>query len=119
MPWAAVPHREPDRTDEIAIVTDALDPVLVPLDFAPGQVGAHDEAGQVIFCRGMIDSTDEGCVDLVIDLEAQPEWRIVDVRYWGYDSDRWHLQFDRDADLGDQVAGLVRTLPPELERPST
>jgi hypothetical protein len=33
----------------------------------------------------------------VVDLEAMPEWRITDVRYWGYPSDRWHLAFDPTA----------------------
>jgi len=49
----------------------------------------------VIFCRVAIDSADDGCVDLVVDLEATPDWQITDVRYWGFPSDRWHLDFDR------------------------
>jgi len=66
-----------------------------PLGFAPGQVGVVGERGQVIFCRVAIDSADDGCVDLVVDLEATPDWQITDVRYWGFPSDRWHLDFDR------------------------
>jgi hypothetical protein len=68
----------------------------------------------VIFCRGEVDSVDGGCVDLVVDVEAGPEWHITDVRYWGFPSDRWHLDFDRGAPLADQLAGLARTLPTVL-----
>ncbi|MGH2455477.1 MAG: hypothetical protein ACRDHD_04390 [Candidatus Limnocylindria bacterium] len=96
------------------LVAEILDPVLVPLGFAPGQVGGVGERGQVIFCRGEVDSADDGCVDLVADLEATPEWQITDVRYWGFPSDRWHLDFDRGARLADQLAGLAQTLPSEL-----
>ncbi len=73
----------------------------------------------MIFCRGFVDNTDGGCVDLVVDLEAidlgaMPDWRITDVRYWGYPSDRWHLAFDADSDLPAQLSGLARTLADEL-----
>jgi hypothetical protein len=91
-----------------------LDPVLVPLGFAPGQVGVDTERGQVIFCRGAVGSPDGACVDLVVEVEATPDWRVSDVRYWGFPSDRWHLDFDRDAPLGDQLAGLAQTLPSAL-----
>ncbi|MEX2137003.1 MAG: hypothetical protein WEB29_08675 [Chloroflexota bacterium] len=96
------------------LVAEILDPVLVPLGFAPGQGGIVGERGQVIFCRGEIDSPDGGCVDLVLDVEATPDWKITDVRYWGFPSDRWHLDFDRGARLADQLAGLAQTLPDEL-----
>lgn len=109
VPWAQYPSD--DRPREVDQVADFLDPVLIPLGFARGQTGASARRGQVIFCRGEWDSTDGGCVDLVIDVEAVPDWRIVDVRYWGFPSDRWHLDFDRDADLSDQLASLARTLP--------
>ena len=126
MPWSRFPSRSghagpglvsehggPDRVVEI-LVAEILDPVLVPLGFAPGQVGGVGDRGQVIFCRGEIDSPDGGCVDLVLDLEAVPDWQITDVRYWGLPSDRWHLDFDRDASLADQLADLAQTLPSEL-----
>jgi hypothetical protein len=45
---------------------------------------------------------------------ARPAWRITDVRYWGFPSDRWHLAFDPDSDLPSQLSGLARTLPNEL-----
>jgi hypothetical protein len=112
VPFAPYPLPAPDPA--LDRVADALDPVLTPLGFAPGQAGASEGQGQVIFCRGDIDSSDGGCVDLVIDLEATPDWRISDVRYWGYPSDRWHLAFDAGGDLGAQLAGLARTLPREL-----
>jgi hypothetical protein len=68
----------------------------------------------VTFCRGEIGSLDGGCVDLVVDLEATPDWQIIDVRYWGFPSDRWHLDFDPGARLADQLADLAQTLPSEL-----
>jgi hypothetical protein len=95
-------------------VTEILDPVLVPLGFAPGQVGVAGGRGQVIFGRGEMDSADDDCVDLVVEVEATPDWQITDVRYWGFPSDRWHLDFDRDANLAEQLAGLTQTLPSEL-----
>jgi hypothetical protein len=121
----------PQALDEVA---EILDPVLVPLGFAPGQGGASEHAGQVIFCRGAAGSADDGCVDLVVDLvvdlavdldsdlagddvvefAAPPGWRITDVRYWGFASDRWHLEFEADAGLSEQLAGLALTLPAVL-----
>jgi hypothetical protein len=97
------------------LVTEILDPVLLPLGFAPGQVGVVAERVEVIFCRGEIDSADGGCVDLVVEVEATPDWQITDIRYWGFPSDRWHLDFDRGARLADQLAGLAQILPTELE----
>jgi hypothetical protein len=93
---------------------DILDPVLVPLGFASGQIGGVRDRAQVIFCRGEIDSPDGGCVDLVVDLQVRPDWQVTDVRYWGFPSDRWHLDFDRDARLADQLASLAQILPREL-----
>lgn len=81
------------------------------MGFAPAQGGATDTHGQVIFCRGDVGSTDGGCIDLVLDLRSEPTWRIADVRYWGFPSDTWHLDFDADADLTGQLAKLARTLP--------
>jgi hypothetical protein len=87
---------------------------LVPLGFAPGQVGVVGERGQVIFCRGEVHSSDDGCVDLVVEVEATPDWQITDVRYWGFRSDRWHLEFDPGARLADQLASLSQILASEL-----
>lgn len=109
-----VSHPVPPHDPALDRVAAVLDPILTPLGFAAGQTGASDGHGQVIFCRGFVDSTDRGCVDLVVDLEAMPDWRITDVRYWGYPSDRWHLAFDPDSDLPAQLSGLARTLPDEL-----
>jgi hypothetical protein len=103
--------RQPPDPRAIDHVAEILDPVLAPLGFAPGQGGASERDGQVIFCRGEVDSTDGGCVDLVVDLAATPSWRITDVRYWGFPSDTWHLDFDPDADISDQLTTLARTLP--------
>lgn len=108
------PFSAHDRGSEIVEIAAVLDTVLVPLEFAPGQVGASGTQGQVIYCRGLWDSTDGGCVDLVIDLVADPNWRIVDVRYWGFTSDRWHLAFDRRATLSVQLADLAPNLPLQL-----
>ena len=92
-------------------VADRLDAVLAPLGFAAGHAGAGDGRGQVIFCRGLLDGGDGACVDLVLDVEALPDWRIVDVRYWGFTDDRWHLPFDRGARLVDQLDDLAQRLP--------
>jgi hypothetical protein len=109
-----VAHPSPPHDAALDRVTTVLNPILTALGFAPGQAGASSDRGQVIFCRGLVDSTDGGCVDLVVDLEAMPEWRITDVRYWGYPSDRWHLAFDPDSDLPAQLFRLAQTLPNEL-----
>jgi hypothetical protein len=99
------------------LVTEQLDPVLEPLGFAPGQAGVGADSGQVIFCRGAVDSPDGNCVDLVVDLGGVPAWRVVDVRYWGFPADRWHLAFDRDAALRDQLTELAQSLPRQLTAP--
>ncbi len=109
MPWSPPPARAPG--DGLELVTDALDSVLVPLGFAPGQVGTDGRRGQVTFCRGQTDSVDGGCVDLVLDVEATPEWRIVAVRYWGFPSERWRLDIDGSAVLATQLEHLARSLP--------
>ena len=96
------------------MISAILDPVLVPLGFAAGQIGVDGQRGQVIFCRGESDSVDGGCLDLVLEVEASPDWQITDVRYWGSPSDRWRLPFDRGASLADQLAGLSRSLPSAL-----
>ena len=106
------PH-SPDA--ELQLVASRLDPVLVPLGFAPGQLGGDVGTAQVIFCRGYLGADDdEGCVDLVIDLERKPDWRISDVRYWGFELDRFHLGFDRESELSTQLEELRRTLPQTL-----
>ena len=51
---------------------------------------------------------------LTTELAATPDWRIKDIRYWGFPSDRWHLDFDAHADLADQLKHLVQTLPIDL-----
>jgi hypothetical protein len=113
MPWAT--HPASDSSNSVLdLVSDALDPVLVPLGFAPGQSGVVDGQGQVTFCRGEIESADDACVDLVVDLDESSGWRVVDVRYWGFPSDRWHLEFARDATLQEQLVRLAQTLPHQL-----
>lgn len=115
MPWAVNPDAH-DRSDEIEVIGRVLDPALTPLDFAPAQPGTNGDEGQVIFCRGLFDSIDGGCIDLVLDVEAVPEWHIVTVRYDGFDDDLF-LEIDRSADLDEQVADLARRLPVWLDRP--
>jgi hypothetical protein len=112
VPFVAYPL--PPHDSALDLVSSTLDPVLTPLGFAPGSLGASDRHGQVIFCRGYEDSADGGCIDLVVDLEATPAWWITDVRYWGYPTERWHLPFLRGADLATQLAHLARTLPADL-----
>jgi hypothetical protein len=112
VPFVSYPLPPPDPALER--VSEVLDPVLEPLGFATGQLGAADGRAQVIFCRGEFDSNDGGCVDLVIDLVATPDWHITAVRYWGYPADRWQLSFDALGSLDAQLAGLTGTLPDEL-----
>jgi len=114
VPFDPAPFPGPPPPAALDRVADVLDPILTPLNFAAGQAGASADQGQVIFCRGLIDSTDGACVDLVVDLEARPDWRITDVRYWGFTSDRWHLAFESEADLSDQLSDLAQTLPDQL-----
>jgi hypothetical protein len=114
---AAVPFVEyplPPLDPAFELVTTVLDPVLTSLGFARGQAGASAQDGQVIFCRGYEHSTDDGCIDLVVDLAATPDWRITAVRYWGYPAERWHLPLLRDGDLAAQLAQLSRTLHDDL-----
>ncbi len=49
-----------------------------------------------------------------MDLKESPEWNVVEVRYWGFPSDRWHLDLDRDATLPEQLSRLAQTLPHQL-----
>jgi len=105
------PYPTPPIPSRIIEVATSLDPALTPLGFAAGQPGGAGQAGQVIFCRGNVGSEDGSCIDLVIDVELSAEWRITDVRYWGFPSDRWHLAFDREAGIADQLEKLARTLP--------
>lgn len=97
------------------MVAERLDPLLEPIGFLAGQIGSTSGRAQVIFCRGFLPDPDDGCVDLVIDLELADAWHIVDVRYWGFPSARWHLGFERVSSLSEQLAGLERTLPGELK----
>ena len=112
VPFVAYPVPPHDPT--IDAVAEVLDPVLVPLGFAAGQTCASGDQASVTFCRGLEYSTDDACVDLVVDLAAAPEWRIVDVRYWGFPAERWHLTFPLDGDLVTQLAALAGTLADQL-----
>jgi hypothetical protein len=107
------PYPLPPGDPALDVVATVLDPVLAPLEFGPGSTGESGDHASITFCRGVAYSTDDACVDLVIDLEKQSEWHIVDVRYWGFPSERWHLPFV-DADLATQLAELARTLPDAL-----
>lgn len=109
---SAVPS--PPTPIEVRTVSAVLDPVLTPLGFASGQAGVSGREGQVIFCRGMVDGIDDGCVDLVVEVGAAPEWRVTAVRYWGFPSATWHLDFPHQAALAEQLTQLARTLPVTL-----
>jgi hypothetical protein len=112
VPFSAYPL--PPHDPALDQVAASLDPVVTPLGFAPGQLGATAQRAQVIFCRGDVDSSDGACIDLVVELEATPDWHITDVRYWGFPADRWHLPFDEGGELAQQLVGLARTLPDDL-----
>jgi hypothetical protein len=107
----------PPRDPVLDRVGAVLDPVLVPLGFAEAQLGSTADEAQVIFCRGDEGSIDDGCIDLVVDLAAAPAWHIVDLRYWGFPNDRWHLEFPRGVDLEAQLAALAHSLPHTLAEP--
>ncbi len=118
--WSPDPGDRPGPSDEVvaalAHLVATLDAVLGPLGFAAGQASAPDPIGQVIFCRGdwrpdTRDASDDGCIDLVCDLVADPDLRIADVRYWGFPADRWHLPFPAGAALAEQLSALEATLP--------
>jgi hypothetical protein len=113
MPWAPHPFCEPIPT-EVERIAEVLDPVVTPFGFAPGQAGVADGSGQVIFCRGIWDSTDGGCVDLVIDVGRDSDWRITGVRYWGSPSKEWQLDVEPDGELANQLDELARTLASKL-----
>ncbi|MCU1503822.1 MAG: hypothetical protein JWM12_3176 [Ilumatobacteraceae bacterium] len=113
MPFAAHPLPPIDPT--LTAIAERLNPLLQSRGFHAGQAGSSEGCAQIIYCRGFDGSLDDGCIDLVVDLELAGECRVTDVRYWGFPSDRWHLGFARDASLADQLAGLERTLPDELQ----
>lgn len=108
------PYPLPPGDPALDAVAEVLDPVLGPLDFGPASTGESGDHASVTFCRGDAYSTDDACVDLVIDLERAPDWHVIDVRYWGFPSERWHLPFAHDADLATQLAELARSLPGSL-----
>lgn len=122
--WSTYPpDKEPptgDVRDQLRLLLATLDPVLEPLGFASGSAPS-DSISQVIYCRGdwkknEADKPDDGCVDLVFQLEANPDLRIVDVYYWGFPFERFHLMFPGGRPLTDQLAELARTLPEVLAR---
>lgn len=55
-----------------------------------------------------------GRVRALVSAEPSPAWRVTDVRYWGFPSDRWHLTFPTNSDLRTQLDALSQTLPSEL-----
>jgi hypothetical protein len=106
----------PDGNALVAAVTRALDPVLAPFGFAAGQGGADDPPrpwdpadpaprvdGQIIFCRGFRDGS-PGCEDLVVDLVADPRWRVRTVR----DTEHAHGPWSNDYDDGPLETVLAR-----------
>lgn len=100
---------------ELAEVSEVLDPVLASLGFAAGQPGAHVDAGQVVSCRGMIGSSDDGCVDVVVELEkgvgASGRWVVAGARYDGLPSPINRLDVLTEAPLAVQLADLAERLP--------
>jgi hypothetical protein len=97
------------------LVTEILDPVLLPLGFAPGQVGVVAERGQVIFCRGEIESADGGCVDLVVEVEATPDWQSPTSATGGFRATDGTSTSTEVPALLISLAGLAQILPTELE----
>lgn len=110
MPWIRSRYPHVDRTDEILQVSAILDPVLAS-DSRLANLARRNAPDRSIFCRWDVGNPDDGCIDLVVDFEPAPDWHIVDVRYWGFPGDKWHLPFERDADLARQLALLALSLP--------
>jgi hypothetical protein len=122
--WSTYPpDKEPltgDARGGLRLLLATLDPVLEPLGFASGSAPS-DSISQVIYCRGdwkktEADTADDGCVDLVFQLEANPDLHIVDVYYWGFPFEHFHLTFPIGRPLHDQLAELAHTLPEVLAR---
>ena len=112
VPFVAYPL--PPHDPALDVVAAAIDPVVSPLGFASGSLGCSGDRAQVTFCRGLLGSIDGACVDLVVELEAVPDWRIIAVRYWGFPVERWHLRLPAGRDLTDQLEQLRQTLPHDL-----
>lgn len=105
---------EPARHSEVNLVSAILNPVLLPLGFAPGQEGTSRVGGGVLFCRA---DNSGGCDDLILDLAAGDGWRIVDVRYDGYPSQSWSPNYEGTS-LAEQLHNLAQTLPSALPGPT-
>jgi hypothetical protein len=97
-------------------VAEVLDPILTPMRFAAGQLGSSGVDAQVIYCRGLIDSLDGSCVDLVVDLQKDTTWSITDVRYYGFEGERMHLSLTASPHLDAQLDQLTRTIVGDLRR---
>jgi hypothetical protein len=61
----------------------------------------------VLFCRA---DNSGGCDDLILELDADIGWRIVDVRYDGYPNGSWSPNYDGTS-LTEQLLSLARSLP--------
>jgi hypothetical protein len=114
VPWAAYPL--PPHDPALDRVAEVLDPILTPMRFAAGQLGSSGPEAQVIYCRGLIDSLDGSCVDLVVDLQKETTWRITDVRYYGFEDARMHLRLPAESHLDAQLDQLARTIVGDLRR---
>ncbi len=107
-----------DQPDDVVLrqVVAALDPALVPLEFANGQGGGSGNDGQVIYCS-VHPSGDGRCADVVLDLRRAGGWRIVAVRYDGFhDDDVEHLHLRQDVGLSEQLESLRTTIPFDLDQ---
>jgi len=86
------------------------------MGFAAGQLGSSGSDAEVIYCRGLIDSRDGSCGDLVVDLQKGTTWRIIDVRYYGFDGEPMHLSVPAEPHLTAQLEQLARTIVGDLRR---
>lgn len=114
VPWVAYPL--PPHDPALDRIAEVLDPILTPMSFAAGQLGSSASEAQVIYCRGLIDSIDGGCVDLVVDLEKTTAWRVTGVRYDGFASEHMHFGAPDGPNLDAQLAQLARTVVDDLRR---
>ena len=86
----------------------------MPLGFATGQSSASDNQAQAISCS-VHPSSDRRCADVVLDLRRTDRWRIVAVRYDGFQADHVeHLRLPEDVELPEQLESLRITIPDDV-----
>lgn len=128
--WVLAQQEAPD----LLLLRRAVDAVLVPHRFAPGQVGADDRRGQLTWCAAADELAERfpwlppgqeraegrgaGCADVVVDVvRSDDAWLVSDVRLEGDSlarllADRWPVDAQRAASMvGSPVVDCLVLLP--------